>query len=700
MNDSYTIKDIISLLLSKLWLLILLAVIGGGGAFAYAHFMMPNQYQSYTSMYVRNSGNILGDLDINISALNASRSLLDTYTVVLKSNYVMGEVAERLEMEYTTDELAGVFAMNDGKISLSSLRNKITMSSVDETEVMKITANTTNPEISAAICNQIAESAEECLTRIVGAGSVEVIDVAESVYKPVSPNKPKMALIGAMAGLILAAFIVLMIDFFDNSVRSSEMLTTKYEKAVFGEIVNFSDGNSKKVQSEHRTILDEKMDFNIVENYKSIRSNIMFAFSTMPRKILAVSSANPGEGKSTTASNIAIAFAQMESKVLLIDADMRKPVQHKVFELSNKKGLSTAIGHMNPLEESVHKGVYKHLDVMPSGPIPPNPSEMLASQQFSDILDELEPQYDYIIIDTPPINVVSDTLVMGKILSGLLLVVKYGQTTFEELQDAINHANLSELNVIGFVVNNISRKGSGHYYSYKYKYKYRYKSYEYHYVSHSEDSMTSTPKLSMREDAPQEVPAETKAVETTAPIEETPAEVVEESAPIEETPAEVVEESAPIEETPAEVVEESAPIEETPAEVVEESAPIEETPAEIVEESAPIEETPAEVVEESAPIEETPAEVVEESAPIEETPAEVVEESAPIEETPAELLEAENLLEEIPLQDAEEAPVKSAIEEAPVALTEETAVEESSEQADIETTKVDLSKESDKKESE
>ena len=372
MNDSYTIKDIINLLLGKLWLLILLAVLGGGGAYAYAHFMMPNQYESYTSMYVKSSSNTIGTFDINLGELNASRSLLSTYTVVLKSNYVMGEVAEQLELEYTNDELSSVFSMTGNKISINSLRSKVTMSSVESTEVMKITANTTNPEISAAICNSIAESAEECLIRIVGAGSVEIIDEAEPVYKPVSPNKPKTALIGAMAGLVLAAFIILLIDFFDNSIRASETLTSRYEKAVFGEIVDFSGGNSKKSDNtrNHRTILDQNMDFNIIENYKSIRSNIMFAFSTMERKILAISSANPSEGKSTTACNVAIAFAQMESKVLLIDADMRKPVQHKIFELSNKKGLSTAIGHMNPLQESIHHNVYKQLDVMPSGPIP------------------------------------------------------------------------------------------------------------------------------------------------------------------------------------------------------------------------------------------------------------------------------------------------------------------------------------------
>ena len=460
---------------------------------------MPKTYESYTSMYVRNSDSVLGGFNIDVGELNASRSLLSTYVVVLKSNYVMEQVAQQLELDYSYDELANVFVMKDNKILLDSLRSKISMSSVDSTEVMRITAITNNPEISAAICNSLSDSASECLIRIVGAGSVEIIDVANPIYSPVSPNKPKITLLGALAGLLVSVLIVFVIDFFDNTIKSSEIITNKYNKAVFGEIINFGSKKSEGLNS-HSTIIDSKMDFNVIENYKSIRSNIIFAFSTLNRKVLAVSSANPGEGKSTTASNIALAFSQTGGKILLIDGDMRKPVQHKIFNLGNKKGLSTAIGHMNSVEESINKGVNEQLDVMTSGPIPPNPSEMLASQQFVDMIKELESQYDYIIIDTPPVNVVSDTFVMNKVISGLILVVEYAKTTFYELQDAIKRADLSEINLIGFVLNNISRKGSGHYYSYKYKYKYKNYEYGYGYRSDTEEKLSNVSIVPAKEE--------------------------------------------------------------------------------------------------------------------------------------------------------------------------------------------------------
>ena len=499
MDNSYTIKDVINLLLSKLWLIILCCVVCGSGAFSVAYFLMPKTYESYTSMYVRNSDSVLGGFNIDVGELNASRSLLSTYVVVLKSNYVMEQVAQQLELDYSYDELANVFVMKDNKILLDSLRSKISMSSVDSTEVMRITAITNNPEISAAICNSLSDSASECLIRIVGAGSVEIIDVANPIYSPVSPNKPKITLLGALAGLLVSVLIVFVIDFFDNTIKSSEIITNKYNKAVFGEIINFGSKKSEGLNS-HSTIIDSKMDFNVIENYKSIRSNIIFAFSTLNRKVLAVSSANPGEGKSTTASNIALAFSQTGGKILLIDGDMRKPVQHKIFNLGNKKGLSTAIGHMNSVEESINKGVNEQLDVMTSGPIPPNPSEMLASQQFVDMIKELESQYDYIIIDTPPVNVVSDTFVMNKVISGLILVVEYAKTTFYELQDAIKRADLSEINLIGFVLNNISRKGSGHYYSYKYKYKYKNYEYGYGYRSDTEEKLSNVSIVPAKEE--------------------------------------------------------------------------------------------------------------------------------------------------------------------------------------------------------
>ena len=135
-----------------------------------------------------------------------------------------------------------------------------------------------------------------------------------------------------------------------------------------------------------------------------MRTNLIFSLSTSDKKIFAISSPNPSEGKSTTAANIAITLAQADNKVLLIDADMRKPVQHKIFQVKNKIGLSSVIGKMETPAKCIHKNVVKNLDLLPTGPKPPNPSELLASDQTAKILEELSGKYDYIIIDTPPVK--------------------------------------------------------------------------------------------------------------------------------------------------------------------------------------------------------------------------------------------------------------------------------------------------------
>lgn len=172
-------------------------------------------------------------------------------------------------------------------------------------------------------------------------------------------------------------------------------------------------------------VFHKEVPFFIVESYKSIRTNVTFSLSTFDRKIFAVSSSNPGEGKSTTSANIAIAMAQSGSKVLLIDADMRKSVQHKIFGIKNKKGLSSAVSKISSLEDCIQKNVMENLDVMTAGPIPPNPSELLASEQMTAILNELSEKYTVIIIDTPPVNVVTDAMELAKNISGIIMVVRY-----------------------------------------------------------------------------------------------------------------------------------------------------------------------------------------------------------------------------------------------------------------------------------
>ena len=157
--------------------------------------------------------------------------------------------------------------------------------------------------------------------------------------------------------------------------------------------------------------------------------------------------------------------------MLLIDADMRKPVQHKTFELKNQEGLSTLIIKRSEADTSIQKDIQKNLDILPSGPIPPNPSELLASDRFSTLMDELSGSYDYVVLDTPPVNVVSDAMVIKNAIGGILMVLRYGVTTEDELSDCMKQIDIANVNVLGFVLNDIYNQYGKSYYNYKYKYK-------------------------------------------------------------------------------------------------------------------------------------------------------------------------------------------------------------------------------------
>lgn len=476
MNESYSIKDIISLLLSKLWLLIVVTIIGGAAAFCFSKFVLPLKYSSHISMYVQSYTGISENANLQNNISN-SKQLVNTYMEVLKDDAVMNAVGERLKEQFDEYTLSNNFGLVDGKISPSSIRNCISITSVTDTSAITVVSTTKNAEVSAAVCNDLKEVAPEYVEEAVGVGQINTIDIAKVYNTPVAPNMKKNAALGAFAALALACMVIFVIDFFDNTVKDTDAVGKEFKKPIIGEIASF--GTEKKNKNtdkdEHVKLTDKDVPFNVVESYKSIRTNVSFALSTVDKKVFAVSSPNPGEGKSTTSANIAIALAQGGNKILLIDADMRKAVQHKIFGLKNKKGLSSAISKMAKLEECIQKNVMDNLDVMTAGPVPPNPSELLASENMGAILEELSKEYSMILIDTPPVNVVTDGMELAKYISGIIVVLRYGRTTTEDIDDAIKKIEFAKMNMLGFIMNDVKSKRSGYYSKYKYKDKYYYK---------------------------------------------------------------------------------------------------------------------------------------------------------------------------------------------------------------------------------
>ena len=228
--------------------------------------------------------------------------------------------------------------------------------------------------------------------------------------------------------------------------------------------------------------------FQVMEAYKMIRTNLLFALATTDNRVVVFSSAEPSAGKSTLSANLAIVMAQTGARVLLMDADMRKPSQHRNFKKTRSMGLSKVLGGLSTLDESIYPNVKPNVDLITSGPTPPNPSELLGSARMKELLKELQERYDYIFIDMPPLCVVADALVVAPNTAGVVLVARHNQTMYEEFTEALEKVETSGAKLLGTVLTDM-KVGTGNYGRYgrygRYERRRYYQRYDYEYSSSS-----------------------------------------------------------------------------------------------------------------------------------------------------------------------------------------------------------------------
>jgi len=204
----------------------------------------------------------------------------------------------------------------------------------------------------------------------------------------------------------------------------------------------------------------------ISEQYRTIRTNIQFSSIDKKIKTLLVTSSEPGAGKSMTAANLAIVYAQQGIKTLLIDGDMRKPTIHYTFRLDNLQGLSNALVDGLSFNRIAEVSDIDNLDLISSGPVPPNPSELLASKQFERLLTEASDIYEMIIIDTPPLLAVTDAQILATKLDGVIIVARSGQTEINQLQESVEAINKVKGNLLGTVLNDVQKTDNANFYYY------------------------------------------------------------------------------------------------------------------------------------------------------------------------------------------------------------------------------------------
>ena len=254
----------------------------------------------------------------------------------------------------------------------------------------------------------------------------------------------------------------------------------------------------KKAQENKNAVMNisesRHVPFAVVEAYKAIRTNLTFLLSSSETKVFGITSPEAGEGKSTTSVNMAIAFSQLGDKVLLIDADMRRSSIHKKLKIENNAGLSNVLAGFNKYTEVINH-ISDTLDVITAGQVPPNPSELLGSARFKELVDAVGKEYSYVIIDTPPVDVVTDALVIAPQTAGLVLVVKDQVTPTDAIRRAIESAKFADINILGAVMNAANPKSGGKYGYRKYGYrKYGYQKYGYQKYGYASKATLKAPE--------------------------------------------------------------------------------------------------------------------------------------------------------------------------------------------------------------
>ena len=206
------------------------------------------------------------------------------------------------------------------------------------------------------------------------------------------------------------------------------------------------------------------------EAYRVIRTNIQFAQAGKELQTIVLTSCTPNEGKTTTIANLAVVLTQAGKSVLLMDCDMRNPTVHKSFNLSNKVGLSSCISMGTAVADAVQATGIEGLDALTAGVIPPNPSELLGSERMKNILQRAKEEYDYVLIDTPPVLPVTDSLVLGSMVDGLILVIDSGEVKVEMAREVKNQLVHAGANILGVVLNKVRSEHHGYGYGYYYYY--------------------------------------------------------------------------------------------------------------------------------------------------------------------------------------------------------------------------------------
>jgi receptor protein-tyrosine kinase len=379
---------------------------------------------------------------IDYNDILSSERLTNTYAQLVERPAVMDEVIKRLDLPLTRNDL-------EGKISVSPIK---------DTQLLSISVTDANPELAASLANTTAMVfADDNASQFAPAGTVRIARPAEI---PTSPFSPKVAFNVAFAvilGLIVSAGLGVLLDYLDDTVKTSRDVESIAEVPALGMIGRFQVDTGPVVANEQHT--------RVAEAYRQLRTNVHFTTLSSELKTIVVTSSNPAEGKSTTAANLATVLAQAGDRVILVDTDLRRSSLRSIFNTKTSIGLTgLLLSEKHDIGEALVETHWQNLWLLPSGITPPNPSELLTSARMQRLIESLREAADYVIFDTPPILAVTDAIVLAARTDGTILVTEAGGTRTEALREAARSLKQANARVLGVVLNKAKVSTKSDYY--------------------------------------------------------------------------------------------------------------------------------------------------------------------------------------------------------------------------------------------
>lgn len=431
--------------------LVCAAVLGG-----FAFLTQKSTYRAKISFYVYSNPDYVSDTGVNISSsdISSAKQLLNSYMQIINSDNFLQQVIDTANLS--------------NSYSIAALRSEIHAEAVEGTAVFYVTVYDSDAVNAMNIANAIGKLAPDKVISIVKAGGIEVLDSAALPTVPYqSTSVIKYAALGGGAGFIIAAFVCILRGLCNTVVRRKYEIEDLFTIPILGEVPQIEP---KEGETKVNVYLNDKSEFTYKEAYNNIRTNLLFTSKGQKCPVYAFTSADTFEGKSMNIINTGIAYAQVDKKVLVIDADMRKSAMAERLGYLKKEGLSEYLAGITDQLVITHMG--NGIDVVFSGSMPPNPSELLMSEKWKEILDEYKKKYDVILVDLPPLGIVSDALALVDQATGYIIVVRENVTHFERTELVVRKLEPLNANICGIIYNGISMSSPD----------YRYKSYGKEYV--------------------------------------------------------------------------------------------------------------------------------------------------------------------------------------------------------------------------